>query len=168
MSQTQAEYSETLQAQADSLINSFNLLNRYGQELRLRDSHRGEGMVLLHLTRQTQPVTPSEIAEYANLTSARIATIIKSLEKKAFITRSCDPADQRRILVSATASGRREATQYYALVKDQICKTLAQLTPEDAANYVRILGIIAQNTLLECAPGVAKDTLAKEDPCATC
>lgn len=168
MSKTHEEYSETLQTQADALLESFNLLNRYGQELRLRDSHRGEGMVLLHLTRQSQAVTPSEIAAYANLTSARIATILKSLEKKSFITRSCDPKDQRRILVSVTEAGHAEAIHYYGVVKAQMCKTLAQLTPEDAANYVRILGIIAQNTFLEYATGPMAETPVKENPCATC
>lgn len=143
----QTEFTPTLLNElAHQLIHSVHVLNKYGFHQKFAESQRGENLVLGYLNHQEKPITPSEIAEYANLTSARIATILKTLEKKQLITRSCDETDQRRTLVILTAAGKTAATQYHTAALTHIVQMLTQIGPADATEYVRILGKLAENT----------------------
>ncbi|WP_211205069.1 MarR family winged helix-turn-helix transcriptional regulator [Gleimia coleocanis] len=131
---------------AVDLIHHVHVLNKYGFNQKFAESQRGEGMVLGYLMHQDQAVTPSEIAQHANLTSARIATILKTLEKKALITRTTDPSDQRRCLVELTTTGCEAAKEFHASVMHYIEKMLASIGINDATEYVRILGKLARST----------------------
>ncbi|MBO4688949.1 MAG: MarR family transcriptional regulator [Clostridiales bacterium] len=66
----------------------------------------GIGNVLGFLLRSEGPVSAGEISEYMNVSTARVAVLIKKMAEKGLITRETDPEDRRRVMCSITPSGR--------------------------------------------------------------
>ena len=71
----------------------------------IREVSKGEMAVLAFLSFQTTPVNPTVLSDTFNLSTARIANTLNGLEKKQFIERSHDTADQRKVTVSLTRKG---------------------------------------------------------------
>lgn len=68
---------------------------------------RGEMKVLSFISREDRALLPGQLSSALEMTGGRIAGILRSLEKKGFITRKTDELDRRRVLVSITESGSR-------------------------------------------------------------
>lgn len=75
----------------------------------------------------------------AQSSTARIAVVLNTLEKKGYITRAIDPSDRRRVLVSLTPAGaeyiqgvRRQLRQ-----RDGVC-CWRSWGRRDAKEYLRI------------------------------
>ncbi|MBP0955998.1 MAG: transcriptional regulator [Oscillospiraceae bacterium] len=68
---------------------------------------RGEMKVLSFISREDRALLPGQLSSALEMTGGRIAGILRSLEKKGFITRKTDVLDRRRVLVSITESGSR-------------------------------------------------------------
>ena len=91
----------------------------------------GEYFVLHFLLRHGGTAGPSELSRSLYASSARIAALLKHLEAKGWIVRTPDAADVRRVDVVLT-------------VLDEVSVLLSALSPEEAAEYVRL-----QRKLLE-------------------
>ncbi|MGN0636825.1 MAG: MarR family winged helix-turn-helix transcriptional regulator [Huintestinicola sp.] len=68
---------------------------------------RGEMKVLSYICLEGGELLPGQLASSLEMTGGRIAGILRSLEKKGYITRRTDELDRRRVLVSITESGSR-------------------------------------------------------------
>jgi DNA-binding MarR family transcriptional regulator len=75
-----------------------------------------------------------------NVSSARIAQALNSIEKKGWITREIDSADRRKILVTLTSEGQKVAKERMQAITDLATKMLTRLGEHDAQEYVRIMG----------------------------
>lgn len=100
----------------------------------------GEYFVLHFLLRHGGTAGPSEL--YAS--SARIAALLKHLEAKGWIVRTPDAADVRRVDVVLTEAGAACIRERLGAVLDEVSVLLSALSPEEAAEYVRL-----QRKLLE-------------------
>jgi len=127
----------------DSAEKLFNLrLEHTGTVGQIADaiSCGGEDGVLMYLYVKDQKLHAGEIAEALQLTSGRIANILKVLEKKRYIQRKPGQDDKRKILVSLTSSGR----SYIAEVKERAVAryddVLRKLNPHDAATLCELIG----------------------------
>ena len=76
--------------------------------------------------------------------SARIAALLKHLEAKGWIVRTPDAADVRRVDVVLTEAGAACIRERLGAVLDEVSVLLSALSPEEAAEYVRL-----QRKLLE-------------------
>ena len=65
----------------------------------------GENGVLFQLQNNGGKLSSGELAESLDLTSGRIANILKSLEKKSLILRERDSSDRRHVMASLTDLG---------------------------------------------------------------
>jgi DNA-binding MarR family transcriptional regulator len=77
------------------------------------------------------------------ITSARIAAALNALEEKGFITRNIDSEDRRRIIVKPTLKGREYAFEQRKKHIEHAKNILSMLGEDDAKEYVRILGRLA-------------------------
>ncbi len=68
---------------------------------------RGEMKVLSFISREDRELLPGQLSSALEMTGGRIAGILRSLEKKGYITRRTDELDRRRVLVSITENGSR-------------------------------------------------------------
>lgn len=107
-------------------------------------SLHGEISVLQYLARKGGDVIPSEISDVMQVSSARVAAALNSLEDKGLITRQIDMSDRRRILVRLTSAGDRQAAENRERVLSNVTEVLRGLGEQDAQEYVRIMGRLAE------------------------
>ncbi len=97
--------------------------------------------VLAPLRRAGAPyeLTPTELARHRMITSGGMTAALDRLERKAFITRSPNPADRRGNLVRLTDAGREVVDEAMRLHADAEHKLVAALSEGDAAELQRLL-----------------------------
>jgi DNA-binding MarR family transcriptional regulator len=66
-------------------------------------------LICLNLLMRRGPMSPSQIAAELGLTTAAISAVATRLEAGGYAQRAIDPADRRRILMSASAEGTQKA-----------------------------------------------------------
>ena len=93
-------------------------------------------MLRVSIIRITSRIAPSS--------SARIAALLKHLEAKGWIVRTPDADDERRVDVVLTEAGAACIRERLSAVLDEVSGLLSALSPEEAAEYVRL-----QRKLLE-------------------
>ena len=86
----------------------FDIHYRYAKEVKYMYNQlciTGENGVLLQLQNNGGALSSGKLAELLNLTSGRIANILKSLEKKSLILRERDSSDRRHVMARLTDLG---------------------------------------------------------------
>ncbi len=66
----------------------------------------GISNVLCFLMCADHEVSAGEISEYMNVSTARVAVLLKKMSDKGLIEKQTDPSDARRVLVAITDSGK--------------------------------------------------------------
>lgn len=107
-------------------------------------SLHGETSVLQYLAQKGGDVIPSKISDVMQVSTARVAAALNSLEDKGLITRQIDLDDRRRILVRLTTAGERQAAEHREMVLGNIADMLRSLGEHDAKEYVRITSRLAE------------------------
>ncbi len=79
-----------------------------------------------------------------NISSARVAAALNSLEEKELITRRINVDDRRKIIVELTPKGVEYLEERQREHFERIKSILVQLGEKDAKELVRILGRIAE------------------------
>lgn len=103
------------------------------------EKDRGELMVLAYLTEFKDGATPGELAKFGDVSTARIATALKSLEKKGYIIRSVDPEDRRKVVVHITDDGKAYGNEHKQRRLNHLAVMLEFLGEEDAVHHIRIM-----------------------------
>lgn len=119
---------------------------------------RGEMAVLLYLGQCEEGINAGTLAHDLHMTTSRIAAVLNSLEKKAYIARTSDPADRRRVMVCLTQEGmayhqqrRKEALRHMTML-------LSNLDVQDAETFVHL----SSQILEKAPPRAAHSTSHKE------
>lgn len=99
----------------------------------------GEQRVLHYLMQCGGQAQPSELSQALHVSTARIAAVLGSLERKEEIIRIPQPADRRCVQVQITASGRAHLQQVCDQMIAQMQAVLDALGPQDAQVFVRII-----------------------------
>lgn len=102
-------------------------------------STHGEMYVLLYLLKQNRDVMPNEISKEMNISTARIANVLNSLENKKLITRVINKKDRRKILVKITEHGKVTAEEKLKQYTEVTTKILESLGKDDAKKFIEIL-----------------------------
>lgn len=129
---------------ADELLKMRASQPQLKVERKMSKMVRGEIMALNYLAVNGHKAYPKDLSESLLLTTARIAAILKSLEKQKLITRTPDPNDNRQTIVELTDSGCAVVEKHHKEMKEHVAKTLSFLGEKDAKEYIRI-----QKKLLE-------------------
>lgn len=99
---------------------------------------QGEHQVLFYLYKNSgKPILPSDISKFTDTSTARIATILNSLEEKGMVTREISRKDRRKILVSITGKGREVADEQRCRAMNHIARILEEMGEERAENFVK-------------------------------
>lgn len=128
---------------AVELLSKMQSLRKAKPQRNIDEALQGEAFVLNYIASHGDEVIPGEIGQEMNVSSARIAQTLNSIEKKGWITRQIDTSDRRKIIVKLTPEGKNEAEKLNQRVMDIATKMLAQLGEHDAKEYVRITGKLA-------------------------
>ena len=99
----------------------------------------GEMAVMRALLLAGGSLTPSELADKAWVSSARIANILRALEAKGWVEREHSKTDRRRVHVTVTEKGRQDLEIKRQEFEDRAAAFLEQLGEEDTNELVRLL-----------------------------
>lgn len=121
------EFLHTLQSEFPRL-----LLNK------VEDTQRGVGFVLAYLVRTDGEVIAGDLARELNVSTARIAALLKTMEKNGLITRHSSPKDARRTVVEITPAGIRRTCEIRDQSLQKIELLLERVGKEDLDKFIRI------------------------------
>lgn len=99
----------------------------------------GEMAVMRALLLAGGILTPSELADRAWVSNARVANILKALEQKGWIEREHSKEDRRRVIVTITDKGRADIDIKRREFEGRTAAFLEQLGEEDTRDMVRLL-----------------------------
>ncbi len=134
-------------ALASELMRQQFILFHDSPQKQVGDFSKGETRILNYLAdSENHTALPSELSAHMDISSARIAATLNSLEHKQMIFRRMDAADRRRILVCITDCGLEFVLQKREEIRHNIEQLLRDLGEEDAKEYVRIIGRIVANS----------------------
>ena len=123
---------------AAELFDAMGALRRLKAHKDIESALQGAEFILFLIACHDGYVLPSEISQQMNVSTARVASALNTLEKKGLITREIDPKDRRQILVAATQGGKELAEECQNAVQGIAAKMLELLGEHDAREYVRI------------------------------
>lgn len=104
----------------------------------LNEFNRGEIGVLNYLAFDKNGATSGELSEKLNVTTARIASILNSLENKEYIRRKEDEFDKRKTLVVITSKGQELANVTKSEIIDKIIQVIKEIGYDEIKEYLRI------------------------------
>jgi len=102
------------------------------------DLSKGEMGTMLYLVIENDHAIVGDISKRLNLTSGRMASILKSLEKKDLIIKDQCETDKRQTIVSSTPKGQRLVEEHSKEVFSKTLNMLKFLGEEDAKAFIRI------------------------------
>ena len=119
----------------------FEMSERLGSHFitKMNRYSTGESFALQHLVHRDGLSYPSELLGEAGTSSARIAAILRSLEKKGHIVRGVDPEDRRKTVVTITPEGLQRANDEFEEMSQNFREVFRRLGREDTEEFLRIL-----------------------------
>jgi len=99
---------------------------------------QGEVGILVYLVAGKKNVSAGELSDALKLTTGRIATALKTLEKKKLVSRKSDPNDGRKVIVNITDDGKNFILNRRAQVIAHFSENLKKLTLEEAEQFVKL------------------------------
>ena len=103
-----------------------------------KDYSQGEMGILLYLTFHNDGVTSGQLSDVLHVSTGRVASALKSLEKKELIIRRSDDVDKRRVNVYITDKGRQSTLEKHEEAIEQMEKSLKKLGEEDARIFIEL------------------------------
>ena len=79
-----------------------------------------------------------DLAKRLNVSTARIAALLKKMEKSGLLTRHDSSEDGRRTLVEITPAGAALATEMREKAVSKVQSLIEQVGKEDLEQYIRI------------------------------
>jgi len=83
---------------AEELIKIMHVHNKARAQKKINSGFQGEAFVLCYLSDHGGELLPGDLKNGMEVSSARIAQTLNSIESKGYITRHIDPNDRRRII----------------------------------------------------------------------
>lgn len=103
-----------------------------------KDFSRGEMGILIYLNFKQDGVTSGQLSEALHVSTGRVASALKSLEKKQLIVRRTYAEDKRRVYVHITDLGRQSILEKHEEAIGKMEKSLQKLGKEDAKKFVEL------------------------------
>lgn len=101
-------------------------------------TRRGFGFVLNYLEQADKEVYAGDLSKKLNVSTARIAALLKKMEQNGLITRNPSPEDARRTLVEITPTGIDLINEMRSHALRKIELLLNKVSKEDMETYIRI------------------------------
>lgn len=102
-----------------------------------------QASILDHLD-TVEPTCLMDLARHMGVTPSTMSLQMERLVRRGYVERSRDPQDRRRVNLRLTAAGERIREAKSVLEPPRVRGMLAQLAPEDLADALRGLGLLAR------------------------
>ena len=84
----------------------------------------------------------SALASHTRVTKGAMTRLVDGLENRGWVTRERAEDDARRVLVSLTAAGKKEAQRLRSLTEKSIATILNRIPKSDRAQVIKILTLL--------------------------
>lgn len=121
------------------IISTFASLNRVRAMIDFQVYLKGENFLLSYLQSIGGESTPSELVQALNVSAARVAAILRSLEIKKLIERIGNGFDKRRVTVRITEKGKEWVAIANSEVYQYAVNVFDKLGEEDTKELIRIM-----------------------------
>ncbi len=108
------------------------------------DTRAGIGAVLRLLYTENTPVTAGMISDRLDISTARVAVLLKKMEAKGLVTKEKDTVDARVTIVKLTDFGRETIKNMWKAVREQMGKVIDEIGEERLLEYIEISREIRQ------------------------
>lgn len=105
---------------------------------KIDETQRGMNFVLCYLKDADHEVLAGELAKESNVSTARIAALLKTMEKNGLIERYHSASDARHTIVKITSAGTRQAEQTKEQILTRIELLLEKIDKEELEEFIRI------------------------------
>lgn len=105
---------------------------------KIDEYQRGTGFVLVYLEKADHEVIAGELARELNVSTARIAALLKTMEKNELIERSHPPSDARQTIVRITQAGIDYAGQIKEKILEKMELLIDKLGKDELEEFIRI------------------------------
>lgn len=105
---------------------------------KIDESQKGVGFVLVYLEEATGEVNAGDLAKKLNVSTARIAVLLKKMEKQGLITRHNSPEDARRTVIAITPKGTSHINAVKEHILEKIQLLMEKIGKEDMEEFLRI------------------------------
>lgn len=102
------------------------------------ESQKGIGFVLVYLEKSMQEVIAGDLARELNVSTARIAALLKTMEKNGLIIRCHSSSDARQTVVKITQAGIDYVDKMKKQVLEKIELLFEKVGKEDMEEFIRI------------------------------
>ncbi len=104
----------------------------------LESTERGFGFVLNYLEQSEGEVISGDLAKSMNVSTSRIAGLLKRMEQSGLITRQNSSEDARRTVVEITPKGKDLINEMKEQTHEKIELLLERISREELDTYIRI------------------------------
>lgn len=129
---------------SEKLFEQFRDLYFRTDPFGLTEFLQGEMKVLSYIAIAEHELLPGQLSAALEMTAGRIAGILRSLEKKGYITRRTDIADRRRVLVSITEQGREYIDSSSERLEQRLDMLVAEMGSENTVRVIESLKIYSE------------------------
>lgn len=108
----------------------------------IQDGYSGMYFALKILSEAKTPLSAGKISCLFETSTARTAVILSTLEKKGYITKSKDPSDARKTIVSITSEGETALQKRKQIIFSTIDELLSTLDNTQKEQFYELLQTI--------------------------
>jgi DNA-binding MarR family transcriptional regulator len=119
-----------------------DLLYRSARSVESRTGLTNAQLAILRNVARHGPMTVNEVAERVRAGQSGVSMVLSRLQRAKLIARTTSEADRRRVLVHATAAGRRLLRRSPRAPTEELLAALDRLTPTEAEEIARGLGAL--------------------------
>ncbi len=105
----------------------------------LDEFNKGEFGLLNYIYFETKEVSAGMLSEKLKVSTARIASVLNSLEAKKLIKRKIGTDDKRKVVVEITTEGKEIIKKYQEEVVNKVSYIISRIGQEKAKQYFDIM-----------------------------
>lgn len=132
-----------MEVHEDRILKALRRISRavdlHSKRLAVRYRLTSPQLVCLRQIIEAGEITPSEVSREVSLSKATVTGIVDRLLLRDLVKRWRNPADRRRVLISATDAGRELAAQAPSPLQDTLARNLARIAEGDREQVASVL-----------------------------
>lgn len=114
----------------------------------LDDGYKGTSPLLLELKKakdKNKEITAGDISKRFNISTARVAALLKDLEEKKYVVRNKSKNDLRVTIVELTLKGEEEALKIKNRLTDFISKSIKGIDDSMLETFFKVMEMFVSN-----------------------
>lgn len=131
--------SEEMLGYTRQLLESSRELDLLKPTVNIQDSLKGLAAVMRLLNEENRPMSPSELAERAQVTDARIANILRVLQDRGLVERKQSSVDRRRAEITLTEAGVKTCEDGKRVMEYSVANFLTAFGEDNTRELIRLL-----------------------------